>query len=750
MDLKTWGDGRFMKRRKTDGLNSRFDRMIETVSVLHSSPSTSSSSRTRRRHAASSSSLSATSYDAPKTPVDAYSGFDEGRLGEGFSVIKMRRAHAKDNLLDHSNEGRANYMRSKKRALPAPVPNWLCNTLSDLETHHPLRGLVSETSANVGGNNRGRNSHGVSPDVAAEVARSPVYNRADLEDPVFAFAPPTDLPALSCPVSSTARQEAQRSPPPHCPTLPVPSHELHNGRAEDTNVLSAISPTLDELSVGTDLTTPIDDTYGPAPFSKPGPASLISAVEPLRAVSIPFDDYDFAPYNDEKLDTGCPAQPGGAYPIVFSQADPSRWTTSSGGSSKTLPEDPFLVQTALLKHRRISRSATPARPQGAREDISATTNGEPFQPESCRRTYARQTSPERSLVDYLLLSPGTPEISRFRLEPHSTHISPQATAMTEDLVALSSPIAPMPFSTPGPAHPRPPRPRDIRVYFDAPAEDPCTSDPIEESDYALALDYDAGENTYDLDSLCFKWEKFDRSGPRDNDTVNDKEVSTDIRKAEQGTNGAVRREFGPVYEADLPQTPVLEAENGRSSSTLGFSPTDGNDEPIRKNATWILPPRSQVRTGTPVHNTLQETSDQSSIDRVISSPAGQVFAPAPGIFLSPLRGQDGQSEDTLDGNRTEAGADAHKTSEAAESGSHTSVNEAQRGKQRYSDAGQASTLRDFLKAGRPEQIHTIEKKEDQDLRSGSLEEPDDVQEDSASSKTSASQESRDTIESWTE
>lgn len=61
----------------------RVDASLHTPATLHSNRS-----RTRTR---SSGSSSGSSYDVPKTPVDAYSALGgEARLGQTFSVLKMK------------------------------------------------------------------------------------------------------------------------------------------------------------------------------------------------------------------------------------------------------------------------------------------------------------------------------------------------------------------------------------------------------------------------------------------------------------------------------------------------------------------------------------------------------------------------------------------------------------------------------------------------------------------------------------
>jgi hypothetical protein len=86
-----WGP---YKRQKTIGLNSRFDLMLERINLTLQDPQTSMTavpSRQGRARARSNGSSSVSSgYDLPKTPVDTYNGLEDGRLGQTFSVIKMK------------------------------------------------------------------------------------------------------------------------------------------------------------------------------------------------------------------------------------------------------------------------------------------------------------------------------------------------------------------------------------------------------------------------------------------------------------------------------------------------------------------------------------------------------------------------------------------------------------------------------------------------------------------------------------
>ncbi|KAJ7072337.1 hypothetical protein C8F01DRAFT_1243396 [Mycena amicta] len=120
------------KRRKSTGLNSRFDRMIHIVNVAHRPP--------KGRRARSASSTSGSS--VPKTPVDEYD-IHHGRLGPEFSVLKLAA-----NMWDGSSSDSC-----EQPAPPphVPLPPWLADTFSTLGPTHPLRLLLPRTTRTEAG-----------------------------------------------------------------------------------------------------------------------------------------------------------------------------------------------------------------------------------------------------------------------------------------------------------------------------------------------------------------------------------------------------------------------------------------------------------------------------------------------------------------------------------------------------------------------------------------------------------------------
>ncbi|KAI4526198.1 hypothetical protein K525DRAFT_265378 [Schizophyllum commune Loenen D] len=214
------------KRRKT-GLNDRFDRMVETMSVRHRSPTKTPKRRKKPR----SSSFSSAS--ELRTPVDDYHDVQPERLGKNFAVIKMGTSAGLHQRPD-GNEDDDEVVSGWQPASPPPLPTWLASTFTTLNKKHPLRLLLPCSSA--------------APDPVQErkviTSKPPREGR---EDDIFAFKPPNenDLPPL------------EQDAPPILLQSPF-SHASNN---------AAQSPLLSRA-----CTTPSLATAPDAPFSTPGPA----------------------------------------------------------------------------------------------------------------------------------------------------------------------------------------------------------------------------------------------------------------------------------------------------------------------------------------------------------------------------------------------------------------------------------------------------------------------------------------------
>ncbi|KAG2074659.1 hypothetical protein BDR04DRAFT_1092865 [Suillus decipiens] len=110
--------------------------MLAQVNVTQSY---SSNPKTRRKRARSSGSSSVSSYDLPKTPVDAYS--HEDRLGRDPKASNLVRSLPAQDELKLYQKG------SQVRAPTKTLPMWLANTFSTLEPEHPLRELLPHSLA---------------------------------------------------------------------------------------------------------------------------------------------------------------------------------------------------------------------------------------------------------------------------------------------------------------------------------------------------------------------------------------------------------------------------------------------------------------------------------------------------------------------------------------------------------------------------------------------------------------------------
>ncbi|KZT26835.1 hypothetical protein NEOLEDRAFT_214160 [Neolentinus lepideus HHB14362 ss-1] len=181
------------KRRRTFGLNDRFDNMIRRVSLMDSSSPSNSSQRKRQRVSSGSSSAPGSTSDIPSTPLDAYTDLSNGRLGRGFSVIKMdtstgkrvaRELFPRKNVSsDDADEIGLNVDRESKTHNEAP-PSWLSATISTLRQDHPLRLLLPKSSTHI----HVDPSH--TPDLTQEIPKLPSVQD---NESVFAFVPPDDI-----------------------------------------------------------------------------------------------------------------------------------------------------------------------------------------------------------------------------------------------------------------------------------------------------------------------------------------------------------------------------------------------------------------------------------------------------------------------------------------------------------------------------------------------------------------------------
>ncbi|TFY63167.1 hypothetical protein EVJ58_g3413 [Rhodofomes roseus] len=604
-----------VKRRKTTGLNSRFDRMIETVNILHTSPASSKSSHSGRRRRAASSSSASADFDVPRTPVDAYSELHEGRLGADFAVIKM---HGDDStrdmgVVESSGDYRISNRRSRK---PPSIPAWLGNTLSTLDVHHPLRMLLPSSSSDVSARLGTPIARSDSNDIPAPLDRAMSVEPPINEDSIFAFNPLGDNST-----THTVRPNARN--------LSLPGHPASNFSAAQ-NPFSSDAYVFPQLETSTHLSSISGESLEsedplPMPFSTPGPASSVGAVPPadLRLGSVGLSREDavrnIALEASDRLEgTELPgaglapfAQPGPRMDASASQHNPMDVLDHSDYSDSLS----YLAQHAEIMDTAVagspdSRLATGwLRSAATRLDSildSETTPG------------SSSSFPLDMTITLPALRPLSNVADTSLLRPRCDKVRSTGGQVT----ASKSPQMPIGHA---PERVRNASPRPVRIYFDSPAEDPCSSDPLDENDYMLPAD---------LAFVDFKWERFDRGSIGESHASGSS--SSDIWAGSVDLPGA-SSPFGPVARSIL-RTPVLEEGNVRFSSSAR-SPALHEEERLEDtDGTWIVPSLSLTHANTSHAGDGHRTACVG--ERKLEEPTHlPVFAPAPGIFISPLKAE---------------------------------------------------------------------------------------------------------------
>ncbi|KAF5386017.1 hypothetical protein D9615_002523 [Tricholomella constricta] len=454
------GNGRETKRRKTAGLNSRFDRMVEAMNATHHSPIKSGR---RRTHTASSSSAS----EPPN--MDAYNGLEKGCLGKGFSLIKMKPPAASSSSVTMSNveeAGASNKISQSPQASKA-LPEWLCSTFSSLDAKHPLRLLLPKEP--------------FSPqDTSIAVPFAPVdHSNSSIEaepDSIFAFSPHQrsdamldDHPTNQIDVNEDAHHLLLSTGVPRSP--PVDQ--------EDTLPYQSRPPNCDHLSSALVM----------KPFSTSHSTSVLSSVPVHRSTFggdqvgaqglniLPgLDDLDFVPFSTPG--------PGSTLSLASDTAP-----QGPSPNFELYPQDCFTDMNDSALSLRISPFSTLG-PTASHTTQPASSDGPSFclPVDSCLPPY--NAAPSDPAPAYS--SDDIPEYSYY--EDHCLTDDTGSEPPLDQLLFDASHL-PNVFATPGPGYcaPRP-------IYFDSPIEDPSDSDPLQPG---YEIDYG---------TIDFQWEPFNRKG----------------------------------------------------------------------------------------------------------------------------------------------------------------------------------------------------------------------------------------------
>ncbi|KAI0088022.1 hypothetical protein BDY19DRAFT_1048911 [Irpex rosettiformis] len=591
-----------VKRHKTDGMNSRFDRMIATVNIMP----TPDSRKKRCRASSSASGSSLMSYDVPKTPVDAYNDLEGGRLGEDFTVIKMKQHH----------EGKTSRVPSTFdlaifESLPEEkedVPGWLSDAMSNIGAHHPIRALIPSTKADIS------TLIETGPSFASlEPAPYPLpeTNTLVLDDNPFAFrAPSRGHHGLDDPVCANPENEFRSA----YIALQDGGQELqileeesfHESPNSPPRPPSSYARSTSEAFLGQSLSSSLPSNLLPcasgllSPLSKPQNTARAPACNANLTSDPP--SVDLAPFST----------PG---PFV---------TNAAPKPTNTVLEPSSTLRASSVLYGPSVSSAIIA------SDFMSASAALPF---STPGPLVRKSLPAFSNSKYCSVSntclPESPRHSMlpdYSIEP----LENEHTSSSSDLPVY------LPPETPDNAHQQPPRSNPLsfstsiqkHVYFDCPAEDPVGSDPLDPDEYELDLDYDC------LESLDFRWEKFDPSGAmmQERSTSGVKQYVAASDDEDSCENDAGGSEEAPTSQQlgmlDLQHVPQASYTPDQTQTTadvdgelpvVAFTPHDAFEAPLGVS--------SETETST----------------REESSKQGPYFAPAPGIFISPLRG-DGSSE----------------------------------------------------------------------------------------------------------
>ncbi|KAJ7725833.1 hypothetical protein DFH07DRAFT_1002111 [Mycena maculata] len=554
------------KRRKTSGLNSRFDRMLETMNVTHRSP-IKKSARTR---AGSTSSASASS--VPRTPIDDYNEFHrDGRLGTDFAIIKMDTASVIRNktkkkltgVFPWDQDSSSSDATEPPPPPPVPLPAWLASTFSTLTTKHPLRLLLP-------------------PRTNSEPTPSPRQIPTQIpehDDSPFSFSASAD-PIDVSPPNEVAVEDSEDAEPSTQPTqMPCPRS------AEPAFIYR---PSLPEASFG-----------AIAPFSMPGPGSVVSCS--VVSDSLPS--------------------------IHLPEPSPVQFSPPFAPLPQVHPPVPSPVQ--------LIPSFTPL-PQ-------VHHPGHPYPNAHSAPSFVPQWHSTPAATKY---TPKTAEEPPLLQENYTDH-------------RPASDPPPIPnayldvFSTPGPGY--------QPVYFDSPTEDPSDSDPQS----------DPLQRGYELDSLDFKWKPFFQNAAIDGHVVctppNPPAAVSNSDDYDCGVQPSLQNAVcTPPNPPVVAPHPAMDSNSDDYYYETRVDPEGEDDRDGQLYASINMEPASKDRSPSPGRFSFAPPDVMSTTRRAHSEaqvtperPAAPFFAPAPGIYISPLRDDEvpesakpHQATDALDGSQT--------------------------------------------------------------------------------------------------
>lgn len=570
--------------------------MIATVNII---PTPESNPKRRRASSSASGSSSAISYDIPKTPVDAYNDLEGGRLGEDFTVLKMRQ-HTRDKTVSPAFD--LSYFDRETEDGQGAVPPWLSDAMSTLGAQHPIRALVPASKPHAP--LISEPGHSFAP--PASLLRPLPQAGTTADDDPFAFRAPSRgrYDALDCAQADSGNYILNR-------------HLEFDGSSQESLAMAEVSPQeipslLSHLSSSASPQTALFLGHVKSPI-------FTSSVEDARSTSrspspditnaLPSSGYGHhVPTSLAPFSTPGPFATNASRVPTFTSADAS---SSPPHASSSPPRASSALHPLSLSHVN-SPSAFVA--SGATLPFSTPGPLAPSNPSIVSRS-AFQFGPavHRPIV--------------FRQNTTDDDLDcPQETDSL--LVAsLHTPKPPFNLFNSRPISYTTPVPK--RIYFDSPAEDPIGSDPLEPTEYELDLDYDR---------LDFRWERFDPAGipGQDRASVSQQDVMVVLNDDD-------------TSEDD-------EMDEAPTSQQLGSTRQRGDTLSSQRTIqSQVAPTIDNYPQTIAEHNAQGEALSKIDGENVVSAPPdsppqGPSFAPAPGIYISPLRG-DPPSESNQDNDK---------------------------------------------------------------------------------------------------
>ncbi|KAG5645212.1 hypothetical protein DXG03_006730 [Asterophora parasitica] len=538
--------------------------------------------------------------------MDAYSVLvEEGRLGKGFSLIKLKPPSTFDNTASTAKDQETDASPSPSRRSMIPplppvakaLPEWLCSTFSTLAAKHPLRLLLPRRSPSP------QDASMLPP--PAPIRPEQIILAEPEPEPIFAFSPDqiTDAPATDLLETLAVANEGLNTLFSEIPEkLPV---SLPSMNRQDPHPLTneSIYPALDFQA-----------------FSTPGPGSLVSHLPltvvsstfgsrqlnvPDSSVSPAFDNLVFVPFSTPGPGSTLSLASDGAPKVNMPSSKPYalehlRNINQANSASSALTFKPFSTPGPIALH-------SLANPAPSSDSPPRDLHLPPYYASTAQAhsdpapAYYSDDIPEYSYYE----DPGPFTDDDSGSEPALNH-DPDSVDFIDSIDVSHLPNV---FATPGPGYCAP-----CPIYFDSPAEDPSDPDPLQP------------EVGYDMDygSIDFLWEPFNRKG-----TEERRQAPVNPRAHHEICLNHLN-----LHEANLES----EYDDLQDAATFALTPEQlPSPAPFRfsdfpdpsRDADPQTPPNQQLQRPS---QTAPHTPDPGS------DPAAPVFAPAPGIYISPLRG----------------------------------------------------------------------------------------------------------------